>query len=253
MTRPCLIAGLILASSLLGGCATGSGARWYAPATWLSRAPADKADKAAAAVDKAGDAAVKQAQATAHETRIALLSAPPSRPVEVAVAANDNTVALLDQVAGPMTTADTAKLRAMVAGLLSENAAIRSASEKDRAQLKSSIDAVSGRLSAAVLDSGIANGKLRLAFERENALANELRTQRALAWIAGGAAILFLAGWVYLKFCLGGVPGAIGTVIGRLKQSHPDAADETRAILDDIFHNQPRLQAKIAAAVAKAA
>ena len=69
-----------------------------------------------------------------------------------------------------------------------------------------------------------AEEKLRVAFDKENALANELRSQRALVWIACGLAVLFAAAWVYLKFFLGGFPQAIGLAVRDLRQSNPELA-----------------------------
>jgi len=69
-----------------------------------------------------------------------------------------------------------------------------------------------------------AAAKLRAAFERENALANELRSQRALIWIAGGVAVLCAAGWVYVKFFLGGIPAALAMAKRDIEREHPEVA-----------------------------
>jgi hypothetical protein len=167
----------ILCILLLSGCATGTGVRWYAPATWFSHAPAAKVDNAVAKVEKASDAVVKAAQKSAHETQMALVTVPTSRSTDVAIQSNDTTVALLDQVAGPLSAGDLAKIRETIAGLTSENAELRAKAEREREQSMASIADVSDKLKTAMSKVDYANAKLRDAFEKENALANQLRAR----------------------------------------------------------------------------
>lgn len=208
----------------LAGCASGSSAKWYAPATWLSSRPAGNVDRAQASETIAEKAAVKAAQKATHQTSVALASAPSSRPVIVATEANATALALLDQAAGPLDAAELASIREMVAGLLSENAEIRAKAEKERAAQAKDVAEISVRLTKAQAATEAAEGKLRQAFDRENALANELRSQRALLWIAAGVAVLCAAGWVYLRFFLGGLPMAAGKLMRDLRQTKPDVA-----------------------------
>lgn len=221
---------------LLTGCAGSGGARWYAPATWFSHAPAAAADKAEKKEDTARTAVVKAAQKSSHETALALASAPSSRPVAVAADTNASTVALLDQAAGPLTAEEVAKLRATVAGLLSENAAVRAQAEATRAREQESIADVSAKLARAEQASSTAAEKLRAAFERENALANDLRAQRALLWIAGGVAVLLAAGWLYAQLALGGIPKAVGAGLTALRAKHPDAAALATEVFDSYLN-----------------
>lgn len=174
-------------------------------------------DRASHAEDVARAAVIKQAQKSSHETQLALLSAPASRPVALATDTNAATVALLDQAGGPLDAGELARIRATIAGLLSENTKIREAAERERAKDQESIGEVSAALAAAVQRSDAAESKLRKAFDRENELANELRSQRALMWIAAGAAALCAAGWVYVRFFLGGLPGAFAKGISVLR------------------------------------
>lgn len=234
---------------LFSGCATGSGWKFYAPATWFSHAPAAKVDNAVAKVEKASDAVVKAAQKSAHETQMALVTVPASRSTDVAIQSNDTTVALLDQVAGPLSAGDLAKIRATIAGLTSENAELRAKAEREREQSIASINDVSNRLKTAVSKADYANAKLRDAFEKENALANELRVQRALFWIAGGVAILLGAAWIYVRLTIGGLPTALGRSLNSLRARDPQAA----AILTDTLdvHLSPSEQALIRLIAAK--
>lgn len=228
---------------LLSGCASSTGAKWYAPATWFSHAPADKVDRAQDKEEVARHAVVKAAQRSAHSTAAALASAPASRPVAVASDSAALTVALLDQAAGPMQAEDLAKLRVTVAGLLSENAEIRAKAEAQRAADEQSIGEVSAALAKAEAASEAAAAKLRTAYERENALANELRTQRALLWIAGGVAVLLAAGWLYARFALGGIPNAVGRGLAALRARNPAAGMAATEIFDQLLnrHEQRRI------------
>ena len=130
---------LAIAVLALSGCATGSNSnvRWWSPGTWFSGAPAVAVDRAEAKEDKARHEVLKSAQRNAHETQVALASAPQSRPVEVATETNSATVALLDQAVGPLSAEDAARLRKTISGLLSENAEIRARAEAEpRPQLR---------------------------------------------------------------------------------------------------------------------
>jgi hypothetical protein len=209
----------------LSGCASGtSGVKWWAPSTYFSHAPADKVDRAVSKEDAAREGVIKAAQKTAHETSIALAEAPQSRPVDVAVDSNASTVALLDQAAGPLSAGELSKLRATVTGLLSENAKIRAEAEKQRAKEQRDIAGLSAALAKAETASETAKESLRKAFERENALANELRAQKAAIWIVGALAVILAAGWIYARIALGGIPSAIGMAMSDLKVKHPDVA-----------------------------
>lgn len=228
--------GLALSILLLTGCATGTGARWYAPATWFSGAPASNVDTAIRVEDKARDAVIKAAQRSAHETAFALSAAPASRPVAVATGFSSDTVSLLDQAAGALPAPELSKLRETVAGLLSENAELRAKAEASQRAEQSSIASVAADLAKASAKTADAEKKLRTAFERENALANELRSQRALAWILGGVAALGFAAYVYLRFALGGIPGALGGALRTLRAQNPTAADALTPILDGLLN-----------------
>ena len=222
----------LVAVLLLSGCATGTGAKWYAPASWFSHRPADTVDKAAARVDAAAEKAVKAAQRATHETAHALAQAPASRPVAVAVASNDTAMRLLDQVAGPLTTEEVAKLQSLVNRLMSENDEIRLKAEKERIKNESEIAKVSENLGKMQSALSKAQGNLREAFERENALANELRAQRALLWIGGTVAILLGAAFLYVKVVYGGLPSAAGLLMRDLRTKHPDTAKIVEPMFD---------------------
>lgn len=244
----------LLALSLLllalSGCATTGGSRWYAPVTWFSHAVADKADRAEAKVTIAREDAIRAAQKATHETQFALALAGASRPVTVAAQSNDTAVSLLDQAAGPLQLADLAKSKDFIVRLVSENAEIRSAAENERLKSDKQNAVISVKLAEAIRDSQTANDKLRAGFDRENALANDLRASRALHWILGSVAVLFAAGWVYLRFFLGGMPSAIGSLIASAESGHM-SADDIREHINTAFHDKPSVLSSIAAAYHK--
>ncbi len=222
MTSRALIAALVCLS--LSGCATGGSVRLWSPGTWFSAREAAKVDTAAEKQDKAREAAIKAAQRATHETAEALAAAPESRPVAVATESNASALGLLDQAAGPMTAAELSAVRKQVAGLLSDNAALRAEAEKARAKLRTADEKLSERLAAADAGLTAAQANLREAFDRENALANQLRNQRALAWIVGGVALIAAAGWCYLQVTVGGLPTALGVARRALEKQSPELA-----------------------------
>ena len=226
----------ILLLLLLTGCATGSGVAWYSPASWFSHKPADKVDTATTKEEAARHEVVKAAQRSIHQTQSALAEAPSSRPVAVAKEFNATSVALIDQAEGPLTTGEVSRLQGTVTGLLSEDPKVRAEAEKQRGREQENIAELSVKLEKAEKASDTAGKKLREAFDRENALANELRNQRALMWIASGVAVLLGIGWLYVRFALGGIPSAVGKGLSVLRAKNPTVADEVTTVLDGFLN-----------------
>jgi hypothetical protein len=224
---------LIMIPFLLTGCGTpGSGIRWWAPTTWFSGKAVHDTAKAIQRETQAETAAVKLAQKASHETQIALGFAGESRPVAVARESSSTAVALLDQAAGPLTAPELSKMRETITGLLSENAEVREAAERERTRNAKGIADISRDLAKAREATDKAERDMRLAFERENKLANDLRAQRMFIYILAALALVGFAGWVYLRFFLGGLPGAMGSVLSRIETKNPVAAEELRNLLD---------------------
>lgn len=231
---------LLLCAFALCGCAsTGAGARtWWNPTTWFSGSEGRGTAKAEEKVHQAEGALLKEAQKTAHETQLALASAPASRPVEVARESNDATVGALDQLAGPLTIAESQKLRAAVAGLLSEVATTRAAAEAERKLRREELADASNTIASLRDDLAAAQAKLTEAFERENRLANQYRNARfALFGAAALAAIGFL-GMTYLKFAYGGIPQAIGRGLSELRLRNPQAGELATSVFDSYLNRQ---------------
>jgi hypothetical protein len=185
-----------------------------------------------AKTDRAEASLLKEAQRTAHETALALTAAPESRPVEIARESSAATVGALDQLAGPLTARDLERLRAQVAGLLSEIATTRAAAEAERqlrrtelADASAAIDGLRSQLKSAQAD-------LAQAFQRENRIANAYRNTRLALMATAGATVLAVAGIAYLKLAYGGIPQAIGRGLTELRLRNPEAGGQATQIFD---------------------
>lgn len=225
----------------VSGCASGAGGAgkgvtWYNPTTWFSGKAGSTAAKVEAKIDTAKDAAVGAAQKAAHETKEALDGVPASRATGVARSSNDVAVALLDQVAGPLTSAEASYLKEKVRLLISDLAEERARGEALLATGRAEVDKISGKLDELEAAKKKADKDLASAFERENGLANELRNERWWSWFwrisIGLAAILALGGWVYVRFTLGGLPTGLGRALNDLRSADPEAADKLTGALD---------------------
>lgn len=246
---------IILLCLSLCGCASapGSGQHWYNPTTWFSGSAGRASAAVEAKIEKASDKATAEAQKAAHATQNALALAPQSRPVDVARASNDNTVALLDQVSGPLSAADAAQLKERVRLLVSDVATERAKGEALQADSQQKIESVSRDLAELAEAKKKADADLAKSFERENALANELRNEKWWSWFwrltIGSAVILALAAYVYLRLTVGGLPTALSSTLASLRNTDPAIADKLTAALD--VHTSRAEQAMIRLLVAK--
>jgi regulator of replication initiation timing len=231
-----LVAGLVIMMSL-SGCSTlpsGPGARWWNPLTWGSDREARAADRAEALLQASRSAEeqsraelLRSAQRNAHGAALALLSAPSSRPVEVATEAAHDATASLDQALGALPAEQVTALRQQIAGLLSENASLRAEAEAARAATRAEDAAESKALLAAqqrtqeaAAAAAAAGAELRAGFARENELANQLRQQRWMSGLAAAAGVLSVAfGFVMRTNFLGLARGA-GEAIGTLRAKY---------------------------------
>lgn len=185
------------------GCTTrGTGLVLWNPATWGSRAaPAaadralDKRDAAAAAAHAAESEAVAGAQREAAKVGEALAVAPDSKPVRLARRFNANSLALLAQVR-PLTAEESMELRTLVADLLSDNESTARAAELRQLDDEARAAATGRELNEAraKLDQreaalNKANANLREAYDRENALAAQVRN---FWFVLGVLAFLFV-------------------------------------------------------------
>lgn len=150
-----------LAMALLAGCTL-----W--PSGWrIGGSPLDKNERAQKELTQAQSAAVSQAQAAVHKAGMALTYAPPE---DRAVAVTKDFVAeaqsLLDQSKGTPAFGEQEEWRRLVAGLVSENAAIRSAAEKERANQAAATSDLAKQLGAAMAKAERADARA-LAYARD--------------------------------------------------------------------------------------
>jgi len=240
---------------VLAGCVSTAtpGVKWYNPTTWFSGSAGRESAKVEAKIEKASDKAIDEAQKSAHATQDALAAAPQSRPVDVARASNDNTVALLDQVSGPLSAADAAQLKERVRLLVSDVATERARGEALQADSQRKIESVSRDLAELADAKKKADADLAKSFERENALANELRNEKWWSWfwrISIGAIVLIVgAAYLYLRWTVGGMPSALSGALAHLRATDPAIADKLTSALD--VHLSPAEQSMIRLLVAR--
>ncbi len=248
---------LICSCLLLAGCvgAPGTGMKWYNPTTWFSGSAGRESAKIDAKIEKSSDKAIDEAQKAAHATQVALSGAPQSRPVDVARASNDNVVALLDQVGGPLSAADAAQLKERVRLLVSDVATERARGEAMQQDAQRKIESVSRDLAELGEAKKKADADLAKAFERENSLANELRNEKWWSWfwrITIGAVVLIVGvAYVYLRWTIGGMPTALSGALASLRASDPAIAEKLTGALD--VHLSPAEQSMIRLLVARKA
>lgn len=155
--------GLALVLALVPGCAR------LPSVLQLGGTPLDKNQKAETRLATVERQQVQGAQAEVHQAALALAHAHPTRPVEVARDFVASAQARLDQALGAPTAADETRWRELVAGLLSENAALRAAAEEQRAADASAAALLSQKLAAATAAAERANARaLDYAQQRES-------------------------------------------------------------------------------------
>lgn len=273
MARPLLVVVVSLAlvafAFLSQGCATSpqpAGMRVWNPLTWFSRVEANAADRAESKLGEArtaeGEARqdlLRIAQRNAHETALALLSAPASRPVEVATESAEATADNLDQALGSLPAETRTAIRAQVSALLSDNAALRAEGETLRATARDiattasrELTEAARRTTAAEAVSATARADLRSAYDRENALANELRNERFLRWAASVAAVAAtLFGWAMRSNFLGLATSA-GEIVGTMRAKYGVKDEDVMAIENMIdAPTTPSAQKRIASIAAR--
>lgn len=226
----------------LGGCntRTGSGVKWYNPATWLSGSSLRQVESVTVKLGDAEAKFLKEAQRASHETKLALARAPKSRPVDVATESNEVATAALDQLAGPLTIEESAALRKQVEGLLSEVETVRAQAESERTVRRLEISEASNTIHDLRQSLNDATAKMATDFARENAMANELRNQRFWKWAMIALAVVLGGLWLYARFALGGIPQGIGRGLAILRAKYPVAGEQATAVFDDILDQRQK-------------
>lgn len=241
--------GVLIALLFLSGCVhSGSGVKWWNFQTWTSGSSARAAQKAETLVDTKMEQTLRAAQSAAHEGLFALMLAGASRATDAAKDAAQTATSLLDQALGALPVDELNKLRTRVDGLVSENSAVREQAEKERAQARQNAAALALELDKARGQLKAAQADLMSAFQRENALANELRNDRlkSLFWKIGlGAGVLIFGGlYVYVRYVAGGIPGALGKALAFTQSESPATAEAIRKAIDPYLNRAEQAEIK---------
>ncbi len=242
----CLLALIVL----LSGCTASPGKSWWNPATWRSAKESSAHATAQSQTAKQRDALLKEAQKATHETSQALAAAPESRPVAVATESNQSATQLLDQALGSLPLDEQTRLRERVAALLSENEAIRTAAERERAAARTTAAEFSRLYETARAAEIKATADLAAAFTRENALADKYRNEQLQKWAGFGVSALMTGLALYLRLNPASVPAAaIGKALAFADRDAPHKASVLRDSLDPFLNRNE--QASISSAVTK--
>jgi hypothetical protein len=208
---------------------------FYNPWTWFSASEAHKVEKLDAKLDSARDKAIKAAQKSAHETEQALDDKTSKNARNVAQESNQQTVTLLDQVAGPLTADELAAIRRQVTLLLSDNANLRHEGEVLRAENQKTVESLSEKLADLTKKLETAQSALPSALEREAAVANQYRNLVFGAYALGAIALIAFGVVVYLKFAYGGLPAAIGGLVSKVYTKHPEQASSVESMVKELL------------------
>lgn len=249
----------------LTGCSatTGTNVKWWSPGTWFSGSEARSADRARAeetkaekAVDDKHAKAVHSAAVEVFKASISAQALPDGNPKDLTVRFIGNGLGLLQQTT-PLTSVESSEAVKIVQGLLSDQVELRKSAQAKQLEAEGALSRVSSELESAKSELLKASAKseakdveLRKAFARENALANEYRNIKAALWIVSGLAVLAILGWLYARFMLGGIPGALGQTLAVIGQKNAPLADELRSSLDTFLNRHE--QSTIFKAYAKA-
>lgn len=180
--KGCLTA-LFACALLLTGCGL--------PSSWrVFDTPLERQEKRVAQESQARNHVLAGAQAAAHQTVLALESAPPSRATEVAMDFAAEAQTLLDQAQGAPLAGDVARWQGLVDRLLSDNQEIRTSAERERVKDREAIAAVADKLAQATAARVRAEAQVREYAKENERLADMVRKA---FWIVGGLAGLWLA------------------------------------------------------------
>jgi regulator of replication initiation timing len=227
------------------GCSTapaGSGLLGW----WTARGERAAA-QAETKVTASESAILQRAQERVQEAVVALLTAPASRPVEVASEATAQASALLAQVNGPLTVAQLASVRQQVEALLSDNAALRAEGERLRAEKRQADATASEQLTALRTQLEAADLRAaKIAATNARTAALYLRAKWAAAGL-GALTLLATAGGIYLKLASGNATAATGELLALIDRRAPALSTLARGVADSpLWQTQ---QAKLAGLV----
>lgn len=211
-----------LAAAVFGPAPKGSNLTWWNPNTWGKHAPASAVDKAekkleVAEIAKTGarDSQIHAAHVEIYKASVAVESVQPGQAKDATVRFVGNGLSALDQ-ADPLSASEHAQALAIVQGLLSQEVQKRENAETAQKKAEDALSLTSQALSKAQLSLkeahdtlSVKQSALRNAFDRENALANEMRNHVFLKWLAVSVAVILAILALYLHAGLGRVGQAL--------------------------------------------
>lgn len=224
---------VILSVFLLTSCtSTRSGRTWWNPSTYFSGSAGTGVTQQQDKLESKENDAIKAAHVEVVKTGIQLSVAPKSPEVDRAIRFNDNATAILNQATGSLTLADLAISRAIVFDLGSADLKVVEKAENAQGKAEKHIQDISRDLADINRELDKKNGDLEAAFKRENAVANKYRN--AIFGVFGLGTIALLLGclFIWCRFSTGGIPKALGGLLGHLQKKDPSKADELRDLFD---------------------
>ncbi len=226
-------------------CSTTGGTRnvkFWNPATWFSHHAAAVVDAAKAQEQQAQsdrDQKKEQAIHAAHvefaKAGVAAPALPAGPEADLVKRFDANGLGLLDQV-DPLTGEEMSDVRQIVADLLSKDAARVAAAEEKQSAAEGNLTKLSrdytdlqAKYETTKAELDAANAKLRMGYDRENALANEERNEVFRRWACIVVIILLVLLSLYLRMGLGGVGEAVAELP---KVLGPEGAGKVVSLLD---------------------
>lgn len=191
-----------------------AGCNWIPSGARIFGTPLTRVESKEAKEDTARNAVLRGAQEAVHKAGDALASAGDDRPAVVARDFVSEAQALLDQSLGTPPAGTVAEWRNLVNRLLSENAEIRQAAERERRDDAERISEIATKLADATAARAAAEAKVREYAAENERIADMLRK---MVWFVGAIAGLWLLGQVLAiagRFnpALAGVSAVVNTV-----------------------------------------
>lgn len=234
MTARAQTLALLAIALLCSGCITTQGGGLFG---WWTRRGERAVERAEQRVESARADVLRAAQQRVQEAVVALLTAPPSRPVDVASEASTQAAALLAEANGPLTVEQLAQVRTQVAALLSDNEALRAEGERLRAAAREADASASAELTSLRAELAAARARAdTVAADNATLSARYLRMRWGAIAGAVGTLALGVAAWATRSNYLGLATATAGGLVDLERKQGPAVADLARGALDALLN-----------------
>ena len=182
----------------LAGCATtGGGSSWtlWNPSTWFAGKDLRDREKRVNKLKQTEEVALKQSQVLVTEAKLLLEKAPPSRPVHLAKENLELATTSMDRAIGPLPSLEIEELKKQVTKLLSENADLQAAAERDRVERNAEVMKTTDLISRLTNELEASNSRVAAEAYTNLLLANKHRNLVFGIWI-------FVGLWVFVAFIM---------------------------------------------------